>query len=181
MIPKRLFLILVTSLAVCCTKFAGDDITRPAIKKTAKHSDTIPDGAFFKLRLQQDSVPVDETLLEFNHTAPCDFNNDNDAAYLPGFGIASLSSITANNRRCAIQTLPYRQNELVRLDIESRNSNHYILKISEIKNIPVCKQVWLKDTRLNDSLDLRSANYAFIVTRADSSSFGSRRFIIIVR
>ncbi|MBS1528747.1 MAG: hypothetical protein JSU01_00445 [Bacteroidetes bacterium] len=181
MIPKQLFLVLVTVLAVSCTKFADDDIGRTAVKKTTKPQDTIPDGAFFKLRLQRDSVSIDETLLQFDHAASCDFNPGLDAAYFAGFGAASLSSLTDDNRTCSIQTLPYRQNEPVRLDVESRSSDHYIVKISARKNIPAYTRVWLKDTRLGDSTDLRSANYAFSVSKADACSFGSKRFVVIVR
>lgn len=178
MIPKLLILSIMTAmLAGSCKKLADDDIS----PKTNKLVDTIPDGAYFKLCLLKDSGRVDETALLFNHAASPDFDVNLDAAYLPGFGIASLASLTEDNRACAIQVLPYRRGEPINLELDSRNGNNYTLQISAEKNLPSSTRIWIKENRLGDSFERRYGNYAFSVLKSDTSSCGNRRFVVILR
>ena len=173
--------VLMAVLFISCKKELRDDaILIPAGKTAVKLQDSIPDHGFFKIRLLQDSSSMDETVLYFNHAAQCEFNGSTDAEYFQGFGTGSLSSITSDNVACAIKTIPYIPGYAVRLKIHAKN-NSYILKISALNKIPAGIRIWLKDNMLKDSLDLRKGNYSFNINQSDTSSFGSRRYKVILQ
>ncbi len=152
--------------------------TSPILTKV---QDTLTDGAFYKIRLQKDSAAIDETVIMFRHTSPAHFDSSVDAIYFPGFGIASLSSLTCDNIPCAIQSVPFSGCNTMRLKLGSRNSNTYILRLSDVEKIPANIHIWLKDNLLKDSLDLRTANYTFKVVENDTTSFGVTRFKVVLR
>ena len=176
-------IVLAGLLFVSCKKELAllPQSAQPAMLNVAKLQDTLADGAFFRIRLQKDSSPIDETVIVYRHTAPLNYDPSVDAEYFQGFGIASLSSITNDNIPCAIQTIPFSENNTVKLNLGSQNDNNYILRISALAKLPASLHIWLKDSLLKDSLDLRIANYAFKVNKCDTSSFGTGRFKIIVR
>lgn len=149
----------------------------PAVTKL----DTIPDGAILKIKLQQDSASIDETLLKFEHNAPINYSSAVDAVYFTGFGIGSLASLTANGIPCAIHTLPFVQANATRLKVGASHDGVYLLKISYTSNIPQNMNIWLKDAYKKDSLNLRLWNYSFNVYKADSNSYGSKRFTVVLR
>ena len=179
----RAFTIACLLLAVsACKKFDGDAIILPSNNKPVwkPAADTIPDHAFFSLKLILDSTDYDETALFFDHKAKMAYDFNNDAAYLPGFGMVSIASISSDGRDMAIYKLPYSSRTSVGLDINSKKEGLLNLGINKQKNIPADVRIWLKDCYTNDSVDLRTGVYGFMVTKHDTNSFGSRRFRLIL-
>jgi len=148
---------------------------------TAVHHDTIPDGGSLKVKIQMDSLSTDETMLIFSHIASNMYINTQDAAYFPGSGAVSLSSLTSDGMPCAIQKLPYNPQYPIGLSVNVKNNGIYSLKISYLDKVPQTMSVWLKDKYMKDSLDLRVGNYAFQVVKSDTNTFGRERFKIVLR
>jgi hypothetical protein len=143
--------------------------------------DSIPDGGILKLKLQQDSTPIDETLVRFEHTAPSDFSNTIDAAYFTGFGIGSLASITTDGIPCMINTRPFTRGQAIKLKVTAKQSGIYTIRISYASKLPKNMGIWLKDAYKKDSLDLKLWNYRFNVIETDTNTFGSERFTLVLR
>ena len=147
--------------------------------KTGK--DTIPDNANFKIQLGKDSINTDETLIEFNHRSGVNLSMSDDAPYFTGFGQVSLASVCGNGVDLAIYSLPYTPGMSIALDVHAKTDGAYFLKMSDQKNIPSDVHILLKDTYLKDSVDVRSVNYNFKITKADTNSFGRNRFKLVVK
>ena len=143
--------------------------------------DVIPDSASLKIKVRKDSADIDETMFIFNHNATGFYSNSFDAVYFAGNGAASLASLSADSVACAIQVVPYRAGVPIRLKVNAKRSGVYLLSISYLHKIPAGIHVWLKDSARRDSLDLRVGNYAFYVDKADSNTYGHRRFKIVLR
>jgi trimeric autotransporter adhesin len=175
-----LFSAVLLSLAAC--KKAEDTLPKVSMKVTKNiilpKIDTIPDNAMLKIKLCKDSVNTDETTLVFNHTASISFSYNNDALYFTGFGEASLASISADGKDMAIYSLPYTPEMSIGLDVRGKTDGAYLLKISHKSKMPSTIQVWLKDNYLKDSIDICKGNYHFDIVKADTNSFGKRRFNI---
>ncbi|MEO6849356.1 MAG: hypothetical protein ABI203_08455 [Mucilaginibacter sp.] len=143
--------------------------------------DTIPDKAWLKIVLGKDSINTDETAFIFNHLSNTNYNANDDARYLQGYGEVSLESISTNGIGLAINTLPYQAGMSVPLNIHTKTDGTYFLNMSYERNLPDYIHVWLKDNYRKDSLDLSTGKtYNFSVLKADTSSFGSKRFKIII-
>ena len=143
--------------------------------------DSIPDSACLKIRILKDSTMIDETAVAFFRSATPTYNTQMDAKYFPGYGIASLATLTSDGVPCASQCIPFRQTNAVGLSIGSKESNNYLLKLSYLHKFPAGIHIWLKDKFLSDSVDLRSKNYAFTVNKPDTNTFGSDRFKVVIR
>jgi hypothetical protein len=151
------------------------------VKPVVIQRDTVPDGGAFKIAIQKDSVQVDETVVAFFHTASSMYFNSQDAVYFPGYGIASISSLTSDGISCAIQELPYLQDNAVRLKVGASSDGTYILKLNYISQIPKSIRFWLKDKYTKDSLNMREGNYTFQVIKADTNTYGKGRFAVVLR
>ena len=153
----------------------------PATQPAAAQADTVPDGAMVKIMLQLDSVSLDETIVEFKHSASENYSNSQDAIYFQGFGNGSLSSVTHDGVDCAIQTLSFKPGKAIPLRVIAKHDGVYTLKTSFTKMLPRCKDLWLKDAYRKDSLNIRIWNYRFDVIRSDTNSYGAGRFSLVVR
>ena len=98
--------------------------------------DSIPDSACLKIRIQKDSAMIDETAVAFFHSATSTYNPQLDSKYFPGFGIASLATLTSDGVPCASQCIPFTLTNSVRLRVGSTESNNYILKLSYLYKFP---------------------------------------------
>jgi hypothetical protein len=143
--------------------------------------DTVPDGGAFKVMIQKDSAQLDETMVMFDHTASTMYFNSQDAVYFPGFGAASLCSLTSDNITCAIQKLPYLHEYPIGFKVGAKSDGIYILRLTYANQVPKSIRFWLKDKYVKDSLDLRVGNYAFNVVKADTNTYGSGRFTVVLR
>lgn len=169
----KIFLLLAIVGLNSCKKL--QDTPQP-IKITQTHNDTVPDKSFVGIILGIDSVQTDETLLEFNKSASQGYSIMEDARYLQGFGLISLSSLIGSDPM-AINTQPFSDQLRVRLNVNTRNDGSFYLKISRM-SMPDYVDVWLKDNYLRDSLSLRTGNYQFQVLHNDTSTFGKNRFVV---
>jgi hypothetical protein len=182
---KTLILLsLVLFILAACKKEEKISPNTTAPKSTSvivAKADTIPDTATLKITLVKDTVNTDETMFVFKHTSSLAYVFDEDAPYFQGFGDVNLSSISSNGRDLAINGLPYIPGVPIRLNVQTKTSGAYSLEISLQKKIPSTIHIWLKDTRLKDSVDLRTHNYNFNVSKADTTSFGRNRFKLILK
>jgi hypothetical protein len=180
---KKLIIFILAAIFISsCRKDLGGVL--PAEKQntlSTTQRDSIPDSACFKIQILKDSTMIDETAVAFFRSAPVTYNGQMDSEYFAGFGIASLATLTSDGVPCAIQCIPFRQANAVRLKIGSGASSNYILKLSYLHKFPSGVHIWLRDKFLKDSLDLRNKNYAFTVNKPDTSTFGSGRFQVVVR
>jgi hypothetical protein len=77
--------------------------------------------------------------------------------------------------------LPAQNPEVIRLDVEAASSGNITLKRTELDSIPSVYSVWLVDRYKKDSIDLRvDSNYVFYINKADTATFGSYRFTVVV-
>jgi hypothetical protein len=154
-------------------------IIPPTTQTTAAQTDTIPDGAILKIKLQQDSAAIDETLLLYKHSATGNFTNYQDAPYFAGFGRGSLASVTRDGISCVIQTVPFCRSGGIPLKITAKNDGVYLLKTSLAEDIPASLGIWLKDAYRKDSVNMRLWNYRFDVIRMDTNTYAHRFSIVI--
>jgi trimeric autotransporter adhesin len=182
---KKLTLLsaVLFSLAACNK---AENITPNVPMKITKNIvlpkiDTIPDNAMLKIKLCKDSVNTDETTFAFNHLSSTTFCYNDDALYFAGFGQVGLASISADGKDMAIYSLPYKHEAAIGLDARIKADGEYLFKISFESKIPSSIHVWLRDIYLKDSLDISKGNYHFNVVKADTNSFGKRRFSIVLK
>lgn len=153
----------------------------PATPSVAAQADTIPDGAIVKIKLQQDSASIDETILEFKHGASANYSNSEDAVYFPGFGKGSICSVTHDGVNCAIQAISFAPGKAVPLKITAKYDGVYTLKTGLARTLPSGKGLWLKDAYRKDSLNIRIWNYRFDIIKSDTNSYSARRFSLVIR
>ena len=165
------------------TDSAPSPVVTDAIPTTtqavAARTDTVPDGAMLRLTLKLDSATVDETSFGFDHSASFNFSNSQDAPYFSGFGAGSLSSLTRDGVRCAVQILPSSPGA-VSLKVTAKNDGVYILKTSFAKSLPANAGIWLKDAYRKDSLNIRLQNYSFDIIKSDTNTYGIHRFSFVI-
>ncbi|MFB9841616.1 hypothetical protein [Mucilaginibacter ginsenosidivorans] len=171
-------------LFVACKK---DKKIAPEIKSPvttaiiAASTDTIPDKSGFKIKLYQDSTTYDETCIIFKRSSSPDYVFSEDAPHLDGFGHVSLANISQDGTDLSISCIPYVPGMNIGLDIHTKSSGLFFLKISGEYSMPVDKQIWLKDNYKKDSVDLRSETCSFEIDEADPNTFGKKRFVLIIK
>ena len=186
------FLLLGSIYLSSCQKDAvKPTITLAAVpQKTITTSQVItPDttnsniNGYLRLQLAEDSVNTDNILIDFKPTAKITYSPSEDAPTFQGFGAVSLSSISSDNIALAINTLPLTNKGLtVGLKVNAKTDGVYSLKMVTIKSVPATYHLWLMDKYKKDSLDFRyNSKYAFNIYKADTSSFGSHRFKLVIR
>ncbi len=143
--------------------------------------DTLPEGAAFKIKLVKDEYDYDETMFIFHNTATLAFDFNADAAYFQGYGAESLSSISSDGQDLAIYNLPYRHNMSVGLNVNMQKDGAYSFAISYQRKIPANIHVWVKDNYTNNTADVSAKNYTFNVVKADTNSFGKKRFQLVIK
>ena len=138
---------------------------------------------FLRLQLTKDSINSDNVLIVFDPTASTAYVGGEDAPTLQGFGVVSLSSLSSDGIPLAINTLPLTNKGLkIGLKVYARNDGIYSLDMKTIKNIPDMYDIWLIDNYKSDSLQYRTyPSYHFNVATADTASFGSNRFKLVIR
>jgi len=136
-----------------------------------------------RLQLAKDSVNADDIYIGFNSSARAQYVDNEDAPYKVGTGPESLASISGDNIALGINRLPLpKQSETIGLKVEAAADGIYKLNMTELKAIPQLFEVWLMDAYKKDSLDMRhNTTYAFNLYKADTNSFGSRRFSLVIR
>lgn len=184
---KPAIILLFVLVAFACQKEAKVSPINKSIKASnivilpKPAADTMPDNAAFRLRVAQDSANYDETILVFNHSDLPTFEQGKDAVYFQGFGLVSLASMSSDGHDLAINFLPYTPGVSVGLDVHAKQDCVLTMSINYQNKMPASSRVWLKDTYLNDSTDLRTGSYKFNIAKADTNTFSRKRFKIIIR
>ena len=96
----------------------------------------------------------------------------------------TLASHTNDKVDVAIKSipLPHLQAESFALNVNANATGIYKLTLRDIVAIPRLYDVWLMDNYKKDSLDMRqNITYQFYLDRADTSSYGSNRFTVVIR
>ncbi|MDB5032561.1 putative Ig domain-containing protein [Mucilaginibacter sp.] len=135
-----------------------------------------------RLQLTKDAINKDEAVIVFNNAATTAYSQRDDALYLKGSGLVSLSAMSSNKLALALYQTPLpKQSQTIPLNISVTATGTYQLNLTEAKNIPAIYDVWLMDAYKKDSLDIKhNPNYSFMVT-ADTSTTGSHRFSLVIR
>jgi len=151
----------------------------------AAHVSSGSNDQFIRLQLGKDSINTDENLIRFDKTATRSFNFLNDAPYKTGTGVVSLSAISSDNMALAVYKVPFPKNKdvlQIPLKLSATTDGDYFLKTTAISQVPKLYDIWLMDAHTKDSLNMRSGTaYSFHITKADTSTMGSRRFSLLIR
>lgn len=133
--------------------------------------------------LEKDTINKDDILIMFDPTTSpaCVFNED--ANYFPGYGLVGLSSVSSDGVLLTIDKRPFPAvSTVIPLNVTATASDTYTLNLTETNSIPANYDIWLMDAYKKDSLDFRhNLTYSFNLNLADTNSFGSRRFSLIIR
>jgi hypothetical protein len=156
-------------------------ITGPALLLGKPVANTITQ--YLHLKLSQDSVQADEIYIRFTSSSNSKFLVNEDAAQKPGFGIASLASISSDGIPLSINSLKLpQQSEVIALNINAVTDGTYQLSMPDVKSIPALFDIWLVDAYKKDSIDIRNnLVYSFNIINSDSASYGSKRFSLVMR
>jgi hypothetical protein len=137
-----------------------------------------------RLKLVIDEYNYDDIAIGFNSGASSLYNPFEDSAYFPGIDAPEgLASYSSDGKALSVNllTLPSQKPDIIRLDVEAKNSGILNLSRTRLDFIPLCYQILLVDKYKNTSVNLRtSANYFFTVNKSDTASFGSYRFQVVI-
>jgi len=150
----------------------------------AAHHTTNKAPQYIRLEMAEDSMNKAETIVSFDNSSKSQYDVNEDSQFLPGSGEVNLSSMSADNVKLAINTIPYpKQNPTtVKLNVIATANGQYKLNMTEVINVPQLFQVWLKDAYNKDSIDFRhNLSYKFNVSTSDTNSFGGNRFSLVIR
>jgi len=138
---------------------------------------------YLRVQLAEDAFNTDDILIDFNPTAKAIFVRNEDAPTLQGFGQVSLSSLSSDNVALAINTMPLpAKGAIINLKVSAKTNGIYKLNLTTIDAVPTIFDIWLMDKYKKDSLDFRNnPTYAFNLYTADTSSYGSHRFSLVLR
>ena len=138
-----------------------------------------------RLKLVVDSVDYDDIFIGFNASASAGFNPYEDGKYIESTSAAEgLSSISSDNVPLAINYLPLPKQvqQEIKLYVTGKNSGTYTLLQTSLTSIPQIYDLWLVDKYKQDSINLRTqTKYVFSINLADTNSFGSNRFSVVIR
>ncbi len=169
-------------------------------RETAKAATSLPKGSnllmgappgqnvvqqLLRLKLSKDTLNYDDIIIGFNTTATFKYNGMEDAKYFPGIrALVGLSSFSEDSVKLAINNLPLpnQTQQVIRLNVDVAQSGAYTLQRMVMDAIPQIYEIWLRDDFKKDSTNIReNTTYAFDVNLADTASYGSNRFKIIIR
>ena len=152
-----------------------------ALHKGTAAVDTV--NGYIRVQLAKDAINTDNVLISFNPKSHTKYVAGEDAPTFQGFGLVNLSSLSSDNIPLAINELPLPSTgATVRLKVAARTDGVYKLSLSTISDVPAVYSVWLIDGYKKDTLDIRknTAGYSFSIANADTASFGSNRFKLII-
>lgn len=190
-------LLLLSILFTSCTKDAVNPSTTQttvstlsSVNSPAPQTGTVDNTAalnnvngYLRFRLAKDSINTDGILINFSPSASALYVPGEDAPSLQGFGAVSLSSLSSNNIPLAINAEPLKATgTTIGLKVSAKTDGIYSLSLQAIDAVPAAYGIWLKDGYRKDSLNLRLyPAYAFNIYKADTASFGSNRFKLVLR
>jgi hypothetical protein len=153
---------------------------------TSLNQDTVSNDTtkgYLRVQLAMDAANFDNILIDFNPAAHAAYVRSEDAPAMSGMGAESLSSLSSDGVSLAINQLPLvSSGTTVALAVNAKATGTYNLNLLTVSSIPATIDIWLKDNYKKDSLDFRLyPSYAFNLDKADTNSFGSHRFSVVLR
>ena len=138
---------------------------------------------YLRVQVAADAVNTDDILINFNSAASLAFVRSEDAPTFNGNGFITLSSLSSDNVPLAINASPLPvQSEKIKLMVNAKADGTYSLNLTKLSTIPANFEIWLMDNYKKDSLDFRNnPSYAFDMKIADTTSYGSGRFSLVIR
>ena len=138
---------------------------------------------YLRLQMALDTNDEEETVISFNDKAKTSYVFNEDAIYRQGSNKVSLSSLSSDNQKIAINTMPLNTKGVaVRINIGAAVNGTYSLSMNSVEGIPELYDIWLMDAYKKDSVDMRhNKTYLFDVVRTDTASYGAYRFKLIMR
>ncbi|GAC1314644.1 MAG: hypothetical protein NVSMB24_39510 [Mucilaginibacter sp.] len=139
-------------------------------------------SGFIRVVLAKDSINKDDILIMFDPNTHPGFIFNEDARYFPGYGVVGLSSMSGDGVPLTIDKRPFLAiSTAIALNVNATRSDIYTLNLSAINSIPANYDIWLMDAYKKDSVDFRhNPTYAFNLNLADTNSFGSNRFRLVI-
>ena len=189
---KLLFLYLTALFAVSCKKEAKTSpvVAQQPATSTLTYQNVQPPQAvisaikgYIRVQVAADAVNTDDVLISFNSAASLAFVRSEDAPTLNGGGLITLSSLSSDNVPLAINASPLPvKSEKIKLVVNAKADGTYYLNLTKVSTIPSNFEIWLMDNYKKDSLDFRNnPSYAFDMKIADTTSYGSGRFSLVIR
>ncbi len=147
-------------------------------------AEALPSGlAGLHLQIMQDTSTYTQTGIYFNQSWNDKYSPLEDAIDLDGTAPkVYLSSYSSDGARLCINGLgSYSQGKTVKLYASATTSGTYTISLADINNIDALYNVYLRDHKLNDSVNLRSTNaYSFTINTGDTSTYGASRFDLVL-
>jgi hypothetical protein len=140
-------------------------------------------GQFIKLQMSLDSLNTDDVYIGFKSNSSTAYVNNEDAPYKSGNGDVHIASFSSDNVMLAINQMPLPglKQAVIPLFVTANAYGTYKLTLTELQDLPALYEVWLMDRFNKDSLDIRhNPTYTFDLT-ADTNTYGSKRFQLVVR
>jgi trimeric autotransporter adhesin len=161
-------------------------IANPSTNLLMSTAATAPktNNQYLRLQMALDTFYNENILISFNNAAKTTFDPKVDALYRMGFGKVSLSSLSSDHVQLAInqQSLPNLQARAIGLNVAASASGAYHLNMKDMVGVPQLFDVWLMDNYKKDSVNMRVNNiYNFNVDNSDTSSFGAKRFNLVIK
>jgi len=170
--------LLLTLLIAITWSFAR--AATPPVNKTATSKFPL-----LRLKMVLDSFNYDDIAIGFDASATTTYNNQIDSRYFPGINAPEgLFSLSSDNVPLSVNILPLPKEAplMIRLDVEAKNSGNFDMQRTELDSISKVYDIWLVDKFAKDSVNLRTATgYLFNINKKDSTSFGSNRFVVVIR
>jgi len=142
------------------------------------------DSTGLHLQLTLDSANFAQTGIYFSTTASDKYMQPEDAVQIDGgTPLVYLSSYSSDSVKLSINTLSdYTQGKRVRLYASAVTSGVYNMSLANIAQMDTTDYaVYLVDNLQKDSLDLvRYKTYTFNINTADTTTFGSNRFVLAI-
>jgi len=137
-----------------------------------------------RLEMNLDTLHYEDILVRFNSSAKTSFDPTTDGLYRLGFNKVSLSSLSSDHVRLGInqQPLPGLKRRTIALNVGATENGTYHFNLRQVIGLSKLYDVWLMDAYKKDSVNLRvNSKYDFVINKTDSTSFGDKRFSLIIR
>lgn len=161
-------LILITLIFAGCQK----ESVKPRLLKVGIQSfaSTLP-YVTISMYYSNTTFLIDKTQIVFKDSSKASYWGSEDAKYLKGFGVGSLSTLSSDGIQLAINTRPHKQNDTIPMITVFKYSGNYRFKVTSY-NAPY--KMCILDNGWKCNLDS-----GFTVDVADSSTFYNRfKFIV---
>ena len=137
------------------------------------------------LQISRDSLTSIQTGIYFGKNKSDKYSLSEDAFDLGGPSPqVYISSYSSDNVQLSINEMgDYIYGKRVKLFVKSVSDGMHILSLADVQNIDTnLYRIYLVDNLLKDSLDLvKTKAYAFNITNADTTTYGSDRFVLAIR